>query len=266
MNKILYLLFATVLMAMINPGPIRADESTGYYRFWRGFKIAGMTSARFRAQLASRFMPATVKINAGKGLVSYTVAVPPSEKPSVIPDEFALVAYESEEKYRKQASSPEGQRYGRMHWDIFDSKTSKSIVPVRFHELNPDIISADVAYDLVDRSTNWQQGYVTFIIGLRREDVAPADFLKRVTSHLKKSAELFSRYELQGYLVLTTDDYHVAYIKWPSKVEADKALSSCEINEQVVKRSRLFMSILQNQAARSFDGTVRDGDFINVKF
>ncbi len=241
-------------------------EQTNYYRFWRGFKKADITSDQLKKQLAGHFMPATVKINAGKGLVSYTVAVPPAEKPAFIPDEFALVAYESEERYRSQVATPEGKRYQEMHWDIFDRNTSKSVVPVRFFELNPEIISANVAYDMVARNTNWQQGYVTFSIGLRKKGVSPADFFKRMTSHTITSVKLFSKCGLQGYLVLATDDYVVTYIKWPAKTDADRAFASEEVRDKVVSSARQFMDSLQYQAARGFDGTVHDGDFINMKF
>lgn len=244
----------------------QADETTNYYRFWRGFKKADITSDQLKKQLAGHFMTATVKINAGKGLVSYTVAVPPADKPAFVPDEFALVAYESEERYRSQAATPEGKKYGLMHWDIFDRNTSKSVVPIKFSETNPTKISANVAYDMVGRNTNWQQGYVTFSIGLRKKGVSPADFLRWMTSHIKQSAELFSKYGLQGYLVLATDDYTVAYVKWPSKADAERAFASEEVREKVVNNAGEFMDSLQSQEARAFDGTVHDADFINMKF
>ncbi|MGV8121408.1 MAG: hypothetical protein AB2L14_16740 [Candidatus Xenobiia bacterium LiM19] len=268
MKRILLLTSSLFLLCvfMTSFSRAQADETTNYYRFWRGFKKADITSDQLKKQLAGHFIPATVKINAGKGLVSYTVAVPPSDKPAFVPDEFALVAYESEERYRLQAATPEGKKYGLMHWDIFDRNTSKSVVPVKFSETNPKILSANIAYDTVGRNTNWQEGYVTFSIGLRKKGVSPADFLRRMTSHITQSTESYSKYGLQGYLVLATDDYTVAYVKWRSKADADRAFASEEVREKVVNNAREFMDPLQSQEARDFDGTVHDADFINMKF
>lgn len=89
------------------------------------------------------------------GTSAFLNCVNSSRKSSDLPDEIALVIYESEEKYRAIRNTPEGEKYSAAHWDFFEKDLSKSSVTVPFEgkfEMNG-------AYELHPSADTWQKGH-----------------------------------------------------------------------------------------------------------
>ena len=104
-----------------------ADTPAAYYRVWQGFKKTDLTTDQFKSNL-NQLMEDTVSLYHGKVLNQYLVAIPPKNKPSYIPNEFALVALHNEKDYREIRKTPEGIAYSDLHWEVFDKKTSGSLL------------------------------------------------------------------------------------------------------------------------------------------
>src|SRR5206468_4059456 len=122
------------LGACATAGP-RAARATGpaYHRFWRGAKLASLDPAAFVAGLNRRFVPATVQVGAGKGLLAYEPLLPVVEAflPG-FPEEIALVTYEDSAAYAALRATPEGQAYAASHWEYFERAKSGSLVAEPF--------------------------------------------------------------------------------------------------------------------------------------
>jgi hypothetical protein len=187
-----------------------AGEGTPYYRFWRGWKRPELTADGFYGDISRIFVPATVKNGAGKGLVAYLPVFPAREKPAVLPDEIALVAYRDAESYQRIGATPEGQAYTASHWNYFDRTVSSSRVPEAF----AGSLVADHAYDLIGKPVDWQAGDSVISIYLRSSaGTGTGEFLDQARQSVAKAAAEANR-SGSGYnsvLVLAANDYLIVY-------------------------------------------------------
>lgn len=224
-----------------------------YFRFWQGFKKAELSQEEFLIGL-NPFMKLTVDTYAGKGLINYVVAVPPTTKPEFVPDEFALVAFDSEESYRKVRATPEGKAYGEAHWQVFDKNTSKS---AEMRVLTEDVkeLELNVAYNVLGKGIPLNNTYVTFFIGTRKEGVNDETFHSRMIDHLRLVGRSFESKGLRGYLALAQKDYEVAYLVWDSKEDADKAFATDE-GKAVYADAEAILTPLMFTEAQIFSGEV----------
>ncbi len=183
-----------------------------YYRFWQGYKRADVSPEVFLGALPG-FMQKGVELYQGKGINNYLVGLPPYHRPDFVPDEFALLGFESEELYSKARSGPEGQLYADAHWEIFDQQTSKSAPMTVF---SPGIVQVEpgVAYDVFGHPIDLCAGVRLFQIGLRKDEISAEDFRAQMAQHIALTAKNLQPLGLVGYLVLTTNDYSVAYLIW----------------------------------------------------
>ena len=77
-------------------------------RVWRGFRLPALSINQFYSKLGSVFVPATVKMQVEAGLRSYTPTVPGGlpGKPDSVPDETAILFWESQATYWNGFNSP----------------------------------------------------------------------------------------------------------------------------------------------------------------
>ncbi|MEZ0372892.1 MAG: hypothetical protein ACAI44_27620, partial [Candidatus Sericytochromatia bacterium] len=172
------------LPATATPAIPQLKSGVPLYRVFRGFRRADITHEAFVQDLQTRFIPAVARTHAKNGLVAYLPALPPEPHPPTLPDEVAIILYESEPVYQQAKATPEGQAYSALHWEIFDKQRSRSVTAVSL-ESTQNRLQADVGYDLMQLPTDWQQGHSTFFIGWRQRGVPVADFLPRLTAHVK---------------------------------------------------------------------------------
>lgn len=234
----------------------RAD----YVRLFRGVKRAELGQGEFLERLAA-FIPKLPRTHARNGLKAYLPAVPPDGKPGVIPDEVALVAYESEAAYRAAQATPEGAAYADAHWVLFDKERSGrgAVSPLG------DEIVAGVPYDVLGKTVDWRFGYSTFFIGLRQDGVPAESFLKKLHEHVLEARDAFGSRGLDGYVVVATRDYEIAYLHWPSKAAAEAAWRT-EKGQAAVAGARALLKPLQFSDTEPYDGAPRPGRAFNVWF
>lgn len=142
----------TILLTLII-AVTTSSANASFNRFWVGHIKKDITAAQFLNGLNSTFFRDTINLGKGKGLLSYQPYI--TAMSANLPDEIALVVYESEEKYRAIRNTPEGERYSAAHWDFFEKDLSKSTVTVPFEgkfEMNG-------AYELNPGSDTWQKGH-----------------------------------------------------------------------------------------------------------
>ena len=101
-------------------------DSSNHIRFWRGYKQDTVGHQQFIDNITSVLMPMTVEVGAGKGLIGYLPSVLPENKPSFLPDEIAIISYETLEKYKTLTQTEEWKIYGPLHYkEGYFSKVNK---------------------------------------------------------------------------------------------------------------------------------------------
>src|SRR5579862_9270454 len=70
-------------------------------RVWRGYKEPRLQLDQFYSKLGTVFVPSTVLMQINAGLYSYTPTVPAglTGKPDMVPDETAILFWDSQETY-----------------------------------------------------------------------------------------------------------------------------------------------------------------------
>ncbi len=236
--------------------------SAPLYRFWRGFEKPGVEN--FHQILGDRFIPAAPETHAKNGLEAYLVVTPKEDHSDVIPDEYALVVYESQEAYQKAKATPEGVAYADMHWEIFEKETSASLVPINYSALSHKRIELNKAYDILALPVDWQRGYSTFYVGIKRPHISPGQFSDRLTNHVADVISAFSSQGLNAYVMMASDRYEIAYQNWTSKDAFEKAMR--KNGGPIATDASEFMDLDMFLGARDFDNSIGHHDFVNVKF
>jgi len=193
-----------ILLALVSQTVFAAP----YYRFWRGTKLSGLDEEGFRKGLNQVFVPKTVEVGKGKGLLSYLPVLSPrrSSRPAGLPDEVALVTYSSEDSYQRIRSTPAGKAYSDLHWKYFSKDESRSLVPTRFDES----IKNDAAYDVLYSDKDWQGGHATYRLSSVKGDIETLESYLRTAREKSKSLGLLS------YIVVVTKNYLYEYQLWDS--------------------------------------------------
>lgn len=247
--------------------PSLSEQSTvPYYRIWRGWKKRGVED--FHKILAEQFIPAIPAAFAYKGLRSYLVAIPKEGSPSWLPDEIALISFESATAYKQTQIAEEEKENSSAYWNLFDEETSNSLVPHNFKQLGSKaLVEFDQAYDVMSGPVDWQRGFSTFYIGVRKTRVSHQQFLKKNKYFMEQTREAFGTKGLVGYLVVISDKYKIAIQNWQSQAAYREAISS-ERGLQISANAASIMttSMFTVVGATDFDSTLYYSDFVNVKF
>jgi hypothetical protein len=84
-------------------------------RVWRGYRLATLSPQAFLANLGSIFLPITMQMQRLYGLTAYLPTVLPLTTPAELPDEIALVFYESQQAYTNTKQYVGGRAYSLLH-------------------------------------------------------------------------------------------------------------------------------------------------------
>lgn len=252
----------TTAIGLISAQIACASPQAGYYRVWQGFKKQNLNENDFQQKIPA-FMNATIQVYTGV-LNNYLVALPPKNKPSFVPDEFALVALRSEQDYRQIRSTPSGQIYSDQHWDVFNKENSRS-APYEFFGLNsPAVLEHNRAYDMIGEAIDWKQGHSTFFIGLRKNNLTSAEYLRWLSQHVSEVARVLRPYGLRGYIVIANENYEVAFMNWSSAEARTAAFTTAE-GQKIRADISIYMDRLQSSQMQKFDGsTAQENTFYNT--
>lgn len=195
-------------------------------QLWVGFKKKDVSTVKFINSLNNSFFKETIGVGKGKGLLAYQPYI--TNMNGEVPDGVVLITYENEEKYNAIKNSPEGERYGKSHWDYFDKESSIRIVTQPF--LNS--LTEEAAFELVPTFQDWQKGTTHVAIYARTPDF---EFLKTAEAF----NDLKNKKEVNNSVLLITKKWiieyrslekkHTKFISLPMKLLELKRLPSSSL-------------------------------------
>jgi len=219
----------------------------------------------FRKELATQFIPATVKTPGNYGLKAYLVALLPKTDRTDLPDEIALVVYNSELNYHKMNAAPDGQAYQMKHWNLFTPKISFSLVPQPYLGSVPSNDARGVAYDVFGKPVDWRNGHTIFSFGVRKKNITPQLFLTRLNQNIGYIRTAYSDKGLRGYLILLTKDYEIAFMNWDNE-ETMHRLTESVLGKVIARDADDILDNSMSVPAKNFDGWIERGECQNVRY
>jgi hypothetical protein len=179
---------------------------------WRGFKSEGMTYDQFAHFLGSVFVPACALLQPAVGLRAYLpVMVPQAGKPAAVPDQTALMFWATPASHDLAAKAIAVRIYQNLHGDVYDMTRSKlPEIPLAISTVS-GTLQPEQPYFLLDQPADWMLGTVHHLVGARRADLSPGDFL---ASAYKWASAFHSQppKHVDAALVCCGNDYAVAWV------------------------------------------------------
>jgi len=171
-------------------------------RVWRGFRAASMAQPDFYARLQGVFIPATVELQIKVGLSAYVPSVSAGlpDKPDTVPDETAILFWESQPTYRDAFKTLAVRTYTLTHAAVYTPASGAD-----FPTLFAGRLEANKPTYLVEQPADWMRAPVRHFLGSRRSDVSPETFRDQLATALGVAQQ--SR---AGAIACAGDDY-VAY-------------------------------------------------------
>ena len=229
-------------------------------RVFRGRKNRPLKRSVFVEKLGTVFMPMTVQMQRLFGLTAYLPAILPETKSEGMPDEIALVFYQTQGAYHEAKRCVGGRSYSELHQLLFDMKASASSFPEMFTgEVQPD-----KAYHLFPKSVDWQIGSARLYAGTRRSKLKGAGFLKRlgqVAAELQKVPG-----SLDAVIFCATNEW---LVWWEHSSESTPEPNTrfneiaIELFSPVARRVQVPGNLLRPYVGLTLNGR---GDFLNTQF
>ena len=172
-------------------------------RVWRGYRANNVALQDFFAKLGTVFVPATVEMQIAAGLDGYVPSIPAGlpNKPDAVPDETAILFWDSQETYKDAFDTLAVRTYTLTHGPVYRPPSTAQF-PVAF----AGTVVSEMPYYLVDRPADWMHGKVTHLIGERSSTVEPDEFRTRLAAIL---SEIQRQNKVLGAIVCAGDDYLV---------------------------------------------------------
>ena len=165
-----------------------------------------MSVDQFVNGLNDVFISATVKVGSGKGMIAYeplvTAGIPG------LPDEIALVSYQSKNVYDSLYSTEEGKKYQNLHWQYFDRSLSHSLTPESFQ----GTVVYEHAYDFHGNYTAWKEHRTVVLISFRKENETPSGYLSRANKYFPNVAKSDPANRVLDRVFLVTENYWLEYL------------------------------------------------------
>lgn len=175
-------------------------------RVWRGFRLPDLNVAQFYNKLGTVFVPATVLMQIDAGLYSYTPTVPGglSGKPDAVPDETAILFWESQATYWNGFTRLAVRTYTLTHNGVYVTQDNQSRAD--FPVLFAGSLTADQPVYLFEKPADWMHGAITHFVAARPPGVDVATFH---ASAAKVLADIQKTVELDGAIGCVGSDYFV---------------------------------------------------------
>ncbi|MDY8138719.1 hypothetical protein [Aquimarina sp. 2201CG5-10] len=175
---------------------------------WRGFQTPEKTYEEFVDFLGSVFVPACSLLQPNIGLHGYVPSLPNHEnKPATVPDQTALMFWESPEIYKAGFRTVAVRSYTSMHTLVYNTETSKSGFPIAYDGK----LAVDQPYYLIDKKSDWMSGTVHHLVGYKKEDQSNEEFLNLINEWAKD----YSSPNADGALLCVAEDYVVFWEHFP---------------------------------------------------
>lgn len=231
-------------------------------RVWRGFRADDLDSAKFREKLGSLFIPSTIQFQAPLGLAAYLPSVLPNDKPDPVPDEIALVFYESQDVYKSTFKTVGGRVYAELHRPVF-APSSLSGFPVKLE----DTLKADTAYYLFDNPADWHYGTCKVLVGTPPDDQENGDFLTSLHEWLVEERTRAPE-GLDGAIVCASESYLIYWEHWYDTALARRSRirSLARLVHPVLFENAKPISILARLDTNFAGVKIDGGECLNLQF
>jgi hypothetical protein len=175
-------------------------------RVWRGFRLPSLEMAQFYNKLGTVFVPATVLMQIEAGLCSYTPTVPGGlpGKPDGVPDETAILFWDSQATYWNGFTRLAVRTYTLTHNGVYvtQNNQSRADFPVMF----AGTLSVDQPVYLFEKPADWMRGAITHLVAARPAKLDAASFAAAAARAL---ANIKETVPLDGAIACVGADYLV---------------------------------------------------------
>jgi hypothetical protein len=183
-------------------------------RVWRGYKDPKLPLDQFYSKLGTVFVPSTVLMQINAGLYSYTPTVPAglAGKPDMVPDETAILFWDSQETYWNGFSTLAVRTYTLTHGGVYLMPTpgSQDTADNQSRADLPDAFSGtlEVAKPvyLFEKAADWMHGAVTHLVAGRATSVDATAFRIAIAKAL---STIQKQVPLEGAIACVGNDYLV---------------------------------------------------------
>jgi len=243
--------------------PVRPDS----VRVWRGYSVEGPPRNTFREKLRTTFIPGTPQFQSPLGLTAYLPAVLPTDVPNGVPDEIALVFYESQQDYNGAKDTIAGRAYADLHSTVFSfapPRRSTSAWP----EIFSGALEREKPYFLFDKNVDWQLGHVNVLVASRAQSLSEEQFLNNVTTAIAK-IQAATLSGLDGAIVVVTSDYLVYWEHWKDLQSSKNSQIQDLAKDNVVNMSGSYELIaVPENLHQAYPGLkeIVGGEALNVQF
>jgi hypothetical protein len=206
-------------------------------RVWRGFRLPALTVDQFCVKLGSVFVPATVKMQIDVGLQAYMPAIPAGlpDKPDTVPDETAILFWESPQTYWNGFTTLAVRTYTLTHGGCYvtDNNQSRADFPVLF----AGSLTADQPVYLFTSRADWMKGSVNHVVGARPAAQDPVQFRAAAAAAL---GSIQRDTALEGAIACAGDDYLVYWELGPAAPGMQHPPSGIPAMQALLGWSRVF--------------------------
>jgi len=140
-------------------------------------------------------MPGTPYMLIPLNLSAYLPGAIVGDSDPELPDEFAIIAYPSQEVWNHDIHETlRGRVYNQMHGGVYDLKRSGASFPTNWSNVPEDGL---IPYYLFETLTDWQSGATRVVVGARTDTATRADAMRR---HVRRNAgSTIERLAVQGF-------------------------------------------------------------------
>lgn len=172
-------------------------------RVWRGFRSPTLAQDDFFTRLETVFVPATVLMQIEIGLDVYIPTIPCGldYKPPTVPDETAILFWDSQQTYHDCFKTLAARTYTLTHGAVYTSE-SRADFPLPFE----GVIQLNTPYYLVDQPADWMHGEVNHLVSSPPSSTSPWEFRATVTELV---STLQSQKDIEGAILCVGENYLV---------------------------------------------------------
>ncbi|QSH41501.1 amidohydrolase family protein [Lentisphaerota bacterium ZTH] len=244
----------------VNPGvcPVAPDS----VRVWRGFQVSSLSRQNFKKELGSAFIPTAVQTQVPLGMTAYLPTVLPDNKPEDMPDEIALVFYESQEVYKETFDTPVGRAYGLLHRAVFSKKSKSGFPKILKNEL-----LCDQPYFLFSNHADWHNGETRVLCACRSKTQSVKSYLDSVYKWLR-SIQKKTPAGLDAAIVCVGENSLIYWEHWHSDMAAtgSRIPEITDSVDSIVNKSATPLQVPADWHCSYQGPAIKGGDSFNLQF
>lgn len=228
-------------------------------KVWRGYRATTISQPDFFTRLGTVFIPATVEMQIRAGLDTYIPSVPAGlpGKPDTVPDETAILYWDSQQTYTDCFKLLACRTYTLTHGACYTPQSG-----AQFPVLFTGTLTAEQPVFLINQSEDWMHGKVTHVVGGRPARLTPAAWITGVADALKS----FQSSGIRGGVACVGNDYVVYWVlgdRGGAKSTAAALAKLCDWNKVVTpKKTTLKKGLWDVWPGMN----VTSGDSFNMQF